>query len=74
MVAVLSIGIAIALYSRKLKEERIIEGGSVTGLSNANQFNDSLKALKLQQEEEVAKLYKKIEELHQQLISYQKLK
>jgi len=58
----------------RLKEERIVETTSGSKLTSDSQFNDSLKALKLQQEEEVAKLYKKIEELHQQLISYQKNK
>ena len=58
----------------RLKEERDTETTGTTKIENANQFNDSLKALKIQQEEEVAKLYEKIEELHQQLINYQKNK
>ncbi|MBE0649111.1 MAG: hypothetical protein IH596_15170 [Bacteroidales bacterium] len=103
-VAILAIGITIALYSRtlnfkarldetrqdyesllseklqlersyyRLKEERILESAPGAESTSASQFSDSLKALKIQQEEEVAKLYKKIEELHQQIIQYQKMK
>ena len=58
----------------RLKEERNMERGSDSGLKNSNQFNDSLKAMKIYQDEEVSKLYKKIEELHQQLLKYQKMK
>lgn len=57
----------------RLKEERIIESAAGSKGSDTNQFDNALKAMKQRQEEEVAKLYKKIEELHQQIIRYQKI-
>ena len=58
----------------KLKEDRMSEPTSGFNHITADRFNDSLAALKKHQEEEVARLYRKIEELHQQIIISQKNK
>ncbi len=56
----------------RLKEERRMDTTPGGYLQTASQFNDSLQALKKQQEAEVARLYRKIEELRQQIARNQK--
>ena len=57
----------------RIKEGRPIDNSSESYFRTAAQFNDSLKAMKKQQQQEVARLYRKIEELRVQISKNQKI-